>query len=116
MTFLLKSPIFNIMKSINTLTSACRYCRHYQPEGRRGGICQQLSAPVQACWKACSLAVPAFAPAWESLEDAWSLPVAQPIVAISDHLNSDADNFVTSSVEEHISPVLAEVKTKVAVV
>lgn len=104
------------MESINPLTSACRYCRHYQPEGRRGGMCQQLNAPVQAGWKACSLAVPAFAPAWECLEDAWSLPVAQPVVAIADYINADEDSFVTSSVEENLSPVLAEVKTKVTAV
>ncbi|MBW4598039.1 MAG: hypothetical protein KME29_00090 [Calothrix sp. FI2-JRJ7] len=69
------------MKSINFLTSACKYCRHYNPEGRRGGNCQQLGAPVQGHWKACSLALPAFAPSWETLEDAWSLPEAIPVVA-----------------------------------
>jgi hypothetical protein len=66
------------MKSIQSLTSACRYCRHYQPEGRRGGTCGQLGAPVQGSWKACSFALPPFAPSWESLEDVWSLPEAQP--------------------------------------
>ncbi|BAZ13782.1 hypothetical protein NIES4071_56220 [Calothrix sp. NIES-4071] len=76
------------MKSIKFLTSACRYCRHYNPEGRRGGNCQQLSAPVQGHWKACSLALPAFAPSWETLEDAWSLPEAIPVVATN--LNTDA--------------------------
>jgi hypothetical protein len=40
--------------------SICRHCQHYQPEGRRGGQCQQLSGSVQAAWKACSLAVPVF--------------------------------------------------------
>ena len=94
------------MKPINSLTSACKYCRNYQPEGRRGGICQQLNAPVQGCWKACSLAIPAFAPAWESLEDAWSLPVAQPVVAVSTSINSD---------EEHFAPSLVEDKTPVVV-
>lgn len=68
------------MKSINFLTSACRYCRHYNPEGRRGGNCQQLGAPVQGHWKACSLAIPAFAPSWETLEGVWSLPEAIPVV------------------------------------
>jgi hypothetical protein len=68
------------MKSIKSFTSACRYCRHYQPEGRRGGICGQLGAPVQGSWKACSFALPPFAPSWESLEDVWSLPEAQPVL------------------------------------
>ncbi len=49
-------------------TSACRYCRHFIPEGRRGGNCQQLGVTVQGRWKACSLALPAFAPSWEGLE------------------------------------------------
>ncbi|ARV61651.1 hypothetical protein BZZ01_26230 [Nostocales cyanobacterium HT-58-2] len=62
------------MKQMKSLTSACRYCRYYKPEGRRGGFCQQLGAPVQSNWKACSLAIPPFAPSWEDLEDVWSLP------------------------------------------
>jgi hypothetical protein len=68
------------MKNIKYLTSACKYCRYYQPEGRRGGMCQQLGAPVQASWKACSLALPPFAPSWERLEDVWSLPDATPVL------------------------------------
>lgn len=50
------------------LTSACRYCRYYQPEGRRGGICQQLGVPVKACWKSCAMAIPPFT-SWESVRD-----------------------------------------------
>jgi hypothetical protein len=56
------------MKTPNVLTSACRSCRYFQPEGRRGGLCQQLGAPVRGSWKACSLALPPFAPSWETLE------------------------------------------------
>jgi hypothetical protein len=56
------------MKSLNLPTSACRYCRYYQPEGRRGGCCQTLGAPVQGNWKACQLAIPAFGSAWEGIE------------------------------------------------
>ena len=44
----------------DNFTSACRYCRHYNPEGRRGGTCQRLGVPVQASWKACALASPPF--------------------------------------------------------
>ncbi len=57
------------MKTTNCLTSACRYCRFYNPEGRRGGACQQLGVPVEGNWKACSLALPPFTSAWESLEE-----------------------------------------------
>ncbi|MBD1831708.1 hypothetical protein H6F61_03160 [Cyanobacteria bacterium FACHB-472] len=56
------------MKTVNSMTSACRYCQYYKPEGRRGGVCQQLGVPVRASWIACSLALKAFAPSWESLE------------------------------------------------
>lgn len=56
------------MSNSNCPTSACRYCRHFTPEGRRGGTCQQLGVPVSGGWKACSLALPAFAPSWEGLE------------------------------------------------
>lgn len=46
----------------------CRFCRNFIPEGRRGGICQQLGVPVRSNWKACSIALPAFAPSWGMLE------------------------------------------------
>ncbi len=56
------------MKTLNFPTSACRVCRYYRPEGRRGGTCQQLGVPVSANWKACALALPPFAPSWERME------------------------------------------------
>jgi hypothetical protein len=98
------------MKPIKSLTSACRYCRHYNPEGRRGGTCQQLGAQVQASWKACSLALPPFAPSWETLEDAWSLPDATPLVVSSQCLTSDLDNTVFIPVEE--TPIFASESVK----
>ncbi len=88
------------MKSNKFSTSACRYCRHYQPEGRRGGMCQQLGALVQGSWKACSLALPPFAPSWETLEGAWSLPDATPVVVVSQSLGSDLENITVVPVEE----------------
>nr|WP_290223289.1 hypothetical protein [Trichocoleus desertorum] len=57
------------MRTINLETSACRHCRYYTPEGRRGGSCQQLNVPVRGAWKACSLAIPPFAPSWENSEE-----------------------------------------------
>jgi len=56
------------MSNQSCLVSSCRACRYYTPEGRRGGLCQQLGAPVASHWKACSLAFPPFAPSWEHLE------------------------------------------------
>jgi hypothetical protein len=53
------------MKSFDPQTSTCRRCRHYIPEGRRGGNCSQLNAIVQGTWQACSLAAPVFTPTWE---------------------------------------------------
>ncbi|MCS7293613.1 MAG: hypothetical protein RMI89_11715 [Gloeomargarita sp. SKYBB_i_bin120] len=49
----------------------CRYCRHYTPEGRRGGQCHLLGVEVQGDWVACRFALPPFAPSWERAED-WS--------------------------------------------
>ena len=48
------------MKEKNFSTSACRHCRFYEPEGRRGGSCQILGVPVQSSWKACDFACPPF--------------------------------------------------------
>lgn len=69
------------MKTPNLLVSACRYCRYYNPEGRRGGTCQLLGGLVHGGWKACALTLPAFAPAWENLENMMNLPDAIPATA-----------------------------------
>jgi hypothetical protein len=53
------------MNSSDFFTSACRHCKHYCPEGRRGGHCSQLNVSVQGTWKACPLASPIFEPTWE---------------------------------------------------
>jgi hypothetical protein len=58
----------NPMKQTNFLNSACRYCRHYQPEGRRGGCCKMLGVPVESGWDACVLASPVFETTIETLE------------------------------------------------
>jgi hypothetical protein len=58
-----------LMTNQNCLTSACRYCRFYRPEGLHGGACQQLGVSVHSNWKACQLALPAFASSWENAEE-----------------------------------------------
>jgi hypothetical protein len=56
------------MNDQNCITSACRYCRFYRPEGMHGGTCQQLNVSVRSNWKACQLGLPAFANSWENAE------------------------------------------------
>ncbi len=62
-------PKVTLMNNQNCLTSACRYCRFYRPEGLRGGACQQLGVSVHSEWPACQLALPAFASAWNNVEE-----------------------------------------------
>ena len=60
-------PLRTFMQT--SLTSACGHCRHYTPEGRRGGVCALLGGFVQSHWKACSLAVSPFGASWENIEE-----------------------------------------------
>ena len=68
-----------LMTNKNCLTSACRYCRFYRPEGLHGGACQQLGVSVHSDWTACQLALPAFASAWnvEELAANWQIEAPQ---------------------------------------
>ncbi len=56
----MKKPIF--------LTSACRFCRNYKPEGRRGGSCELLGVAVESNWAACNLAAPPFKNTFKNIE------------------------------------------------
>lgn len=62
------------MQTVHNPVSCCRGCRHYQVEGRRGGLCDQLNVPVQANWKACPLASPYFANSRKNHPDAAKMP------------------------------------------
>lgn len=66
------------MKSVKDAISACRHCRFYQIEGRRGGDCQQLGVPVQGSWKACSLAAQPFASQWDDWSEVVSRRLSSP--------------------------------------
>ena len=44
------------MHSQNITPSVCQHCRHYQPLGRRGGVCQMFQTFVESQWESCSLA------------------------------------------------------------
>ncbi|HLO50320.1 MAG TPA: hypothetical protein VK211_18030 [Kamptonema sp.] len=92
-----------------SLTSACRHCRYYTPEGRRGGVCQQLNVPVQSGWAACALAIPPFAPCWEEIEE---------VVLSQQHAANlrGAIPLTTSEIKPHETarPALAEISAQVA--
>ncbi|WP_162182944.1 hypothetical protein [Neosynechococcus sphagnicola] len=85
----------------------CRHCRYYTPEGRRGGQCQQLSAPVSGGWKACSLAIPPFAPSWELQEGLmdWSdSAIRWPAVMVKDRSPSSAATTARVAVPAVVEP------------
>lgn len=63
----LKNLKKNVMKETNFLNLSCRHCRHYQPEGRRGGSCEILGVSVDSSWKACTLASSPFEKAFTDL-------------------------------------------------
>jgi hypothetical protein len=58
------------MTNPSSAIPSCRYCQYYVPQGRRGGECKQLQVQVHSNWKACSVAIPAFSPSWEELQQA----------------------------------------------
>ena len=91
------------MKPSNFLTSACRYCRCYKLEGRRGGMCQILGVPVQGSWKACALASPAFASSWEGLEEIMISPNKTPVLTDAHSLACALDNSAIELTEEMAS-------------
>ena len=53
------------MNSSGNSITACRLCQHYNPEGRRGGLCGRLDVPVHSSWDACSLATHPFDTSWK---------------------------------------------------
>lgn len=60
-------------------TLFCKHCRHYTPEGRRGGQCQLLSVAVQGNWQGCALSKPPFQShqsQWDEIETVlvWQQP------------------------------------------
>ena len=64
------------MKRVDFLNSSCRHCCFYRPEGRRGGLCQKLSVPVDSNWKACALADSPFSNSLKKLEEIVHLETA----------------------------------------
>ncbi len=95
----------NSMKQTQFLTSVCRYCRHYQPEGRRGGSCEMLGVPVESTWEACAIASPVFENAIETLEKS-----LEEILHLKTSLKLDSFVETPSQLTEHY-----EKQTKVQV-
>ena len=81
---LVLSQWVTLMNDQNCITSACRYCRFYKPEGMHGGACQQLNVSVRSDWKACQLGLPAFSNDW----DADRLAIANRQVELSQVLEN----------------------------
>ena len=63
----------NEIEEIDISTSVCRYCRFYQPEGRRAGSCQKLGVQVDSKWKACTFASSPFKTTVTKLEEIFQL-------------------------------------------
>lgn len=57
-----------ISQTLSTKAINCRHCKHFNPEGRRGGNCQLLGVLVRGSWQACSTSALAFSPAQSRLE------------------------------------------------
>jgi hypothetical protein len=79
-------------------TSVCRYCRFYQPKGRRGGSCQKLGVPVDSKWKACTFASSPFRTTATKLEEIFQLNA----VRLADNISKvDAkDGYSETNIEE----------------
>jgi hypothetical protein len=80
-----------IMKKINFSTSACRYCRFYEPEGRRGGSCQLLGVSVDSSWKACNFATSPFETTLEKLENILQLETSIALDSLERALPQEID-------------------------
>lgn len=94
--------------NLHPIASACRSCRYYTPEGRRGGNCQQLGVQVRGGWQACSLAIPAFAPSGENLEkmliwqkEIYMLREVLPLEDSSDTARQEAQELKSVSMLEN---------------
>lgn len=85
------------MKNTPSSVLHCRHCQFYSPEGRRGGQCQKLNVAVKGQWQACSVAIPAFAAAWEQLESLtlWKqrLLIQQEAVVLKSVMADDSDGY-----------------------
>ena len=66
-------------------------------------MCQMLGVPVQGSWKACALAIPAFAPSWEGLEEIMMLPDETPVLSDARALVCVLDSSSLAAAEQTAS-------------
>ena len=92
----IRSGTARSMQRVNQPISACRYCRFYQIEGRRGGSCQRLGVPVQGSWQVCALAVSPFA-----------LPDALPDAHQSDPARRETWSEMSALIATAVSPAVS---------
>ncbi len=86
------------MKKSNIIISSCKFCRHYQSEGRRGGNCTQLGVAVNSSWKSCRLAIPSFVSDWDNVQE---------VVNLSPSIYLDSGGNLQHSQKE-ANPVIAK--------
>ena len=94
------------MNEIDLSTSVCRFCRYYQPEGRRGGSCHKLGVPVQSSWKACSLASSPFETTLTKLENIFQLKTTIPSNSSAKLTSNLSKRDFKSDLPEMASPKL----------
>lgn len=94
------------MRTTNNFPSACRYCRHYAPQGNRGGMCQKLNAPVRGEWQACSLAHSPFMQTWEVL-DTITLLESSSFQAISIAENESSQSKIDIDANKESNTILS---------
>lgn len=82
------------MAALNCETTRCGLCKFYNHEGRRGGYCSQLSAPVNASWNACCLS---------------AAPFMNGPVGSSQSCSGIAEWIAAP---KHVSPVIAPIKAE----
>ena len=94
------------MNEIDISTSVCRFCRFYEPEGRRGGSCHKLGVPVQSSWQACSLASSPFETTLTKLEHIFQLKTTIPSNSSAKLTSNILERDLNSDLPQMVSPKL----------
>jgi hypothetical protein len=79
------------MDSLDKSVETCRLCKHYNPEGRRGGVCEKLDVHVKSAWNACTLASHPFDVSSETIDELSSLLHQQIYEKIHERVHSPSE-------------------------